>query len=129
MPMTTSSVAGEQKSSVGMIIEYFRDFHVLKETRKEYWGVQIINFLDSMFYFALLSFLTLFLSHELGLSDKDAGWSSTVCFSTVTLLLFVSGMWTDWFGIRKSLAFCLISMFVLRLAAVGIAFLPDLVNP
>jgi len=47
-----------------MIIAYFRDFGVLKDTRKEYWGIQIVNFLDCTFYFAMLTIASLFLSHE-----------------------------------------------------------------
>src|SRR5262249_11805142 len=103
-------------------------FRVLKETRKEYWGIQIINFLDCMFYFALVSFVTLFLSHELGLDDKHAGWCYTLFSSATALLLFVSGMWTDWLGIRKSLLICLIAMLLLRLAMVGVGCMPALVE-
>ncbi|MBP1610676.1 MAG: hypothetical protein H6Q04_2911, partial [Acidobacteria bacterium] len=44
-----------------MIVGYFRDFGVLRETGKEYWGIQIINFLDCTFYFAMLTIATLFL--------------------------------------------------------------------
>ena len=28
------------------VIRYFREFRVLRETGREYWGIQIVNFLD-----------------------------------------------------------------------------------
>ena len=61
--MTTPS-ATTNKSSVEMIIAYFRDFRVLKETSREYWGIQIVNFLDCTFYFAMLTVASLFLSES-----------------------------------------------------------------
>ncbi len=106
------------KSAGQLILDYFRDFGVLKETRKEYWGIQIVNFLDCTFYFALLTISTLFLSHDLGLNDEQAGYSTALFTSAVSLLLFVSGMFTDWLGIRKSLNFSMLAMLVLRLGVV-----------
>ena len=38
---------------------YFREFSVLKETRREFWGVQAINFLDSLYSFAFVMVATL----------------------------------------------------------------------
>jgi MFS family permease len=109
-----------------MIINYFKDFKVLKETRAEYWGIQIINFLDSTFYFAMLTVVSLFLSKDLGLDDKHAGWTITVFTSATSLMLFMSGMCTDWLGIRKSLNFSLLGMLLLRLAMVGVGLSPSL---
>ena len=34
------------KSGRQMIAAYFKDFGVLRETGTEYWGIQIVNFLD-----------------------------------------------------------------------------------
>jgi len=39
---------------------------VLRETRAEYWGIQLINFLDCTAYFALLTIAAVFLSDDLG---------------------------------------------------------------
>ena len=33
---------------------------MLRETRKEYWGIQIVNFLDCTFYFAMLTIARFF---------------------------------------------------------------------
>jgi len=99
-----------------MIIGYFRDFGVLRETRKEYWGIQIINFLDCTAYFGLLTIAAVFLSDDLGMSDRGAGYTITLFTSAVSLLLMFSGMATDWLGIRRSLNVVLGGQLVLRLA-------------
>ncbi len=109
-----------------MIVSYFRDFGVLKETGKEYWGIQIINFLDCTFYFAMLTIATVFLSQDLGLDDKHAGYATAIFTSATSLMLFVSGMYTDWLGIRKSLHISMAAMLVLRLAVVVVGLMPTL---
>ena len=118
--------AVEHKSAAGMIIAYFRDFKVLKETRREFWGIQIVNFLDCMFYFAMLTVASLFLSEDLGLDDKHAGWCITLFTSATSLMLFVSGTFTDWLGIRKSLNLSMAAMLLLRLAMVFVGLMPTL---
>jgi hypothetical protein len=114
------------KSAGAMIADYFRDFGVLKETRLEYWGIQVVNFLDCTFYFALLTISTLFLTHDLGLSDVQAGNSVTWFTCTVSLVLFVSGMCTDWLGIKKSLNLSMAALLVLRLGVVVVGLEPRL---
>lgn len=114
------------KSAGARMLDYFRDFGVLRETRLEYWGIQLVNFLDCTFYFALLTISTLFLSHDLGLNDRDAGYSTAVFTCSISLLLFVSGMCTDWLGIKKSLNLSMVAMFVLRLGVVVVGLVPTL---
>jgi len=109
-----------------MIVAYFRDFGVLKETRKEYWGIQIVNFLDCTFYFAMLTIATVFLSEDLGLNDRLAGYSTALFTSATTLMLLWSGLYTDWFGIKKSLNISMAAMLVLRLAMVVVGLVPSL---
>ena len=102
------------KSVAQLFIGYIQDFGVLKETGREYWGIQIINFLDCTFYFAMLTIATLFLSHDLGMSDRAAGRTFTVFTVAVTILLTFSGMFCDWLGIRRSLRLSMWSMLLLR---------------
>jgi hypothetical protein len=109
-----------------MIVSYFKDFGVLKETRKEYWGIQLVNFLDCTFYFALLTIATIFLSEDLGLNDRWAGYSTALFTSATSLMLFVSGMYTDWLGIRKSLNLSMVAMLVLRLGVMVVGLTPSL---
>jgi len=114
------------KSAGAVILAYFKDFGVLKETRKEYWGIQLVNFLDSTFYFALLTISTIFLSEDLGLDDKWAGYSTAAFTSATSLMLLLSGMYTDWLGIRKSLHLSMVVMLVLRLGVVVVGLTPSL---
>lgn len=111
---------------IEMITGYFRDFSVLRDTRREYWGIQVVNFLDCTFYFAMLTIASLFLSKELGMNDVQAGKAIMWFTTAVTLLLTVSGMMTDWLGIRNSLRVSLGSMLVLRAAMVFVGITPSL---
>ena len=107
-----------------MITAYFKDFSVLKETGTEYWGIQIVNFLDCTFYFAMLTIATVFLSEDLGLNDRQAGYSTAIFTSATSLMLFVSGLYTDWLGIKKSLQLSMGAMLVLRLGVVVVGLVP-----
>src|SRR5215467_15192704 len=124
--VTAETAQPAPKSASQMIVAYFKDFGVLKETRKEYWGIQLINFLDCTCYFALLTIATVFLSEDLGLSDKQAGYSTAIFTSATSLMLFVSGLYTDWLGIKKSLTISMVAMLLLRLGVVVVGLTPGL---
>jgi MFS family permease len=120
------SAPAAKASASQLILGYFRDFKVLKETRPEYWGIQVINFLDNMTYFGILNVVSIFLSKDLGLDDKQAGYTITVFTSSVSLLLFVAGAATDWLGIRRSLYAVQGMSLVLRGAMVAVGLMPSL---
>lgn len=120
--MSESAVAKKDN----FIVSYFKDFGVLKETRSEYWGIQIINFLDCTIYFALIAIVAVFLSDDLGLSDKQAGYSITIFTTATTLCLFFSGMVTDWLGIKKSIFIAMGAMLALRLGLALVGLMPEL---
>lgn len=120
------SQASAPRSAGQMIGDYFRDFGVLRETRAEFWGIQIVNILDCTFYFAMLTIASLFLSQDLGMSDKNAGYTIAVFTSATTILLTFSGLVTDWLGIRKSLRFSMLAMLLLRGAVLAVGLLPAL---
>ncbi len=103
------------------VVRYFRDFSVLKETRREYWGLQIINVLDSTAYFALLNIVVVSLSDDYGFSDTNAGYVFTLFSSGVTICLFFSGVFSDWLGIRGALVACMAGQVVTRAAVVAAA--------
>ena len=121
-----SEATPARKTAGEMIIGYFKDFGVLRETGLEYWGIQIINFLDCTFYFAMLTIATLFLSHDLGMSDQHAGYSVATFTGLTTIFLTLSGMMSDWFGIRKSVRISMGAMLVLRAAMVFVGLTPSL---
>ncbi len=120
------SQAPASRSAGKMIGDYFRDFGVLRETRREFWGIQIVNLLDCTFYFAMLTIASLFLSQDLGMSDKHAGYTIAVFTSATTILLTFSGMATDWLGIRKSLRVSMGSLLVLRASVLAVGLMPGL---
>lgn len=113
----------EPRSFGQMVIQYFRDFRVLRETRREYWGIQIVNFIDCVIYFALLNIASVFLSEDIGMDDKTAGYSITLFTSATTIFLFFSGTITDWLGIRRAAYVSMIAQGLLRLgvAVVGLS--------
>lgn len=123
--MTANSTAPAGKSASGMISDYFRSFKVLKETPREFWGIQSINFLDCTAYFSLLTVITLFLSREMSMTDTDAGYLVTVFTSLVTILLLFSGVITDVLGIRKSLAIAMLSRTITTAGVVALAVFPE----
>ncbi|HND61678.1 MAG TPA: MFS transporter [Opitutaceae bacterium] len=108
------------------IVGYIRDFGVLKETRAEYWGIQLINFLDCTAYFSLLTIVAVFLSDDLGLNDRLAGYTITAFTSATSLMLLFSGMTTDWLGIRRGLNVAMWGSLFLRLAVVWVGLTPSL---
>ncbi len=109
-----------------LLVNYFRDFRVLKETRIEYWGLQIINFLDCTIFFAMLNIAAVYLSKDFGFSDQAAGWILTVFTSGTTICLFFAGLITDWLGIRRSLYVSMLALWLLRLVAVVCGLNPDI---
>ncbi|MBC7658569.1 MAG: MFS transporter [Chitinophagaceae bacterium] len=123
MSVTVSLPA--EKSATQMILDYFRSFRVLKNTPREFWGMQAINFLDSTAYFSLITVITLFLSEEIRLTDENAGYIVTLFTSLVTILLLFTGVMTDVLGIRKSLTIAMLSRTVTTIAVVALAVFPD----
>ena len=115
-----------QKSTGNPIVDYFRDFRVLRETRREYWGMQIINFFDSTTFFAVLTIAVIMLSEDFGFSDEAAGYTVTLYGATATICLFFSGLVTDWLGIRRSLCVAMVGQGITRGAVLLAAFSPEL---
>ncbi|MFH1679923.1 MAG: MFS transporter [Candidatus Eisenbacteria bacterium] len=110
----------------GTLVDYFRDFGVLKRTRSEYWGIQIINLLDSTTFFSILTIAVVLLSDDFGFSDESAGYAVTLYGSTTTICLFFSGMITDWLGIRKSFLVAMVGQLVTRGTIMVLALNPNL---
>lgn len=123
---TTANPPELPSSPLDPIRKYFRDFGVLRETRKEYWGIQIVNFLDCTIYFALLNIASVFLSDDIGLNDKQAGYSISLFTTATTILLFFSGTVTDWLGIRRSAYLAMGAQGVLRLGLVIVGVVPSI---
>ena len=111
---------------VGTVVNYFKDFQVLKRTRAEYWGIQIINLIDSITFFSILTIAVVMLSDDFGFSDEKAGYAMTIYGSTTTICLFFSGMVTDWLGIRKSFLTAMTGQLLTRGTIMVLALNPGL---
>jgi POT family proton-dependent oligopeptide transporter len=128
MPETESGAAvpATPTSFLARVSQYFRDFRVLRETRGEYWGIQLVNLIDSTIYFALLNIASVFLSENVGLDDKAAGYSITLFTTATTIFLFFSGTVTDWLGIRRSTHVAMVGQGVLRAGVAVVGLFPSL---
>lgn len=118
----TAAAATKQDNA---FVKYFKDFKVLKETKREYWGIQIVNALDSMAYFAMFNIVVLSLSKDFGFSDASAGDIFGIFAAGTTISLFISGLITDWLGIKRSLYLAMIGLMITRGAIVFAAFMPE----
>ncbi|MDY7109849.1 MAG: MFS transporter [Planctomycetota bacterium] len=116
-----------EKKDGNFIIEYFRNFSVLKETRGEYWGMQVINFIDHTILFAVYTIAVLYFStgtdkYGFGMSDAAAGYVYTIFGSLTTICLFFSGLVSDWLGIRRSMYVNQGVLLFIRAALVWVTF-------
>ena len=117
MSQTPISPFEDKKSNP--VVEYFRNFGVLRETRSEYWGMQVINFIDHTIFFALITIGVIFFSDSreaMGweMTDQRAGLIFTIFGSGTTICLFFSGLVSDWLGIRRSMLVNQLAMLILR---------------
>jgi dipeptide/tripeptide permease len=117
--------AAPRKSALQLMKDYFLDFKVLKEVPREYWGVQTVNFLDSIAYFSITTIFTLFLSKELGLDDKQAGLVYTVGAMAVTVVLITGGSIIDWLGIRRAMNLSLGLKVLVSAGIAAMALVPE----
>jgi MFS family permease len=119
------SGAGPDEPKESAIVKYFKDFRILKETKREYWGLQLINMLDCLAYFAMFNIATVTLSNDFGFSDTGAGLIYTLFSSLTTIFLFFSGVITDWLGIKRALYISFIGLLLLRTAVVVTEYMDE----
>ena len=127
MPPTTTAGAETVAAAPSFgdrVLQYFRDFRVLRETRAEYWGIQLVNLIDCVMYFGLLNIASVFLSENVGLDDEHAGYAIFLFTTATTIFLFFSGTVTDWLGIRISTHIAMLAQGALRLGVALVGLLP-----
>ncbi len=131
--MSNTTNGGSDKKSGNFVVEYFRSFGALKETRAEYWGMQVINFIDHTILFAVYTIAVLFFSagtdqYGFGMDDEKAGYIYTIFGSLTTICLFFSGLVSDWLGIRRSMYVNQGVLLILRAAIVVVTFSQEMLG-
>jgi len=117
--MNQESASGSAEPTGGAVVQairgYFREFAALRDCGREFWVVQLVNLLDGVAYFAMLTVSTLYLSETLGYSDIKAAnlWGACMALYTATGLL--AGFFADSLGIRRTLHFAVVILVASRL--------------
>ncbi|UCD75461.1 MAG: MFS transporter [Phycisphaerales bacterium] len=107
------------------IVKYFKDFRILKETKREYWGLQVINMLDCLAYFAMFNIAVVTLSDDFGFTDAWAGYIYTIFSGLTTIFLFFSGVVTDWLGIKRALYIAMTGLLLTRCGVVLVQYMDE----
>ena len=107
---------------MGYVRSYFGEFAVLKETGREFWAIQAINFLDSLYAFAFILVSTLFLTNNMGMNDVWAGAALTWLGIATSIFFFAAGPIVDRYGIKKSLYLSLAIVTVVRIGMAACGF-------
>lgn len=101
-------------AGLGFLV-YLRQFAVVRTLRREYWGIQVINFLDNFYNFAYSTVAVILMSQSLGFSDIGAGkvlfWMALI----KGIFLFASGPIVDRYGLRSSLLTSIVVVTVMRI--------------
>lgn len=101
--------------AVRALRSYFREFAALKTCSREFWVVQLVNLLDGVAYFAMLTVSTLYLSETLGYDDAGAANLWAACMGAYTLMGFVAGFIGDSLGIKRTLYLSVVLLVASRL--------------
>lgn len=87
------------------VTNYFSEFKVLKDTSKDFWLANTIQFFDGLAYFSMVTPLTLYLTLNCGFNDESSGAWFGIYTLFVTAFMFAVGSICDIIGVRKSLIF------------------------
>ncbi len=82
---------------------FFQRLYSLKHAPIELWLAYFLKFLESYAYFSMSVNFVLFLSDEYGFSDLEAGTMYGIWGLLITLYGFVTGIFIDKLGVKKSL--------------------------
>jgi len=114
---------------IGRIIRgYFKEFEVLRDCPRDFWVVQLVNLLDAVAYFAMLTVATLYLSETLGYSDARAAYIWTACMLVYTGVGFAAGFVGDSLGVKTTLHLSVVLLVFSRLA-IGLTTVKAVVIP
>ncbi|GMU54844.1 MAG: hypothetical protein AMXMBFR33_39900 [Candidatus Xenobia bacterium] len=87
---------------------------ILFKASRAFWLVNLVNFVDGIAYFGILTLLTRYLGAELGFSDQQAGVAVSVFTGLVTLTMIGGGFVSDRLGVRRALSVSLLLLLLGR---------------
>ncbi len=87
---------------------------ILFKASRAFWLVNLVNFVDGIAYFGILTLLTRYLGAELGFSDQQAGVAVSVFTGLVTLTMIGGGFVSDRLGVRRALTVSLLLLLLGR---------------
>lgn len=110
----------------GHLLSVFRRFTVLRGAVRELWVVFAVKLLGIVAYAMMNTTFALWLSSDLGYSDKNAGFIVAAWSTVMTLLTVFAGSFTDAIGVRRALllgtGLCVASRAVLAFSTIpGVA--------
>lgn len=90
-------------ASPGGVMGFFHSFFDLFRLPRAFWIVIAIFVIESTAYFAALTLMNEFLSHDLGWGDARAGLAVSFFTGSVTLFMLGAGSYAESFGLRRAL--------------------------
>ena len=83
--------------------QYFGEFGRLRECPREFWVANLINFLDSLGYFAVIFIMALFFTQSLNIADDTSQFIVGGYLAGITLVTLFAGFIVDALGLKKSM--------------------------
>lgn len=87
---------------------------VLFGASRAFWLVNLVNFVDGIAYFGILTLLTRYLGADLKFSDEQAGLAVSWFTGLVTITMLGGGFLSDKLGVRRALTFSLLLLLAGR---------------
>lgn len=111
-PAESSALHGVIRKAVQ---SYLSEFGNLRTCPREFWVVQLVNLLDGVAYFSMLTVSTLYLTYILGYSDSQAANLWAACMVVYSGVSFLAGFLGDSLGIKRTLHLSVGIMLLSRL--------------
>lgn len=106
---------------ISMLKNYFEEFKVLKEVKKDFWFVNAIQFFDGLAYFSMIIVITLYLTKNIGMDDVNSGFWVGVFTLMVSVFIMMVGSICDAIGIKRSY---ILGFAVLVVTRLGLGVIP-----
>ena len=87
---------------------------VLFRASRAFWLVNLVNFVDGIAYFGILTLLTRYLGADLGFSDERSGLAVSWFTGLVTITMLGGGFISDRIGVRRALTLSLVLLLAGR---------------